>query len=250
MEGDILEIAKRLATDYGDPMLLILSSSMILIALLFLLSWFVTKRRFGGAGHEVPGGVVKDYLDSIIQNSTALRSSLFREHDDKYNSPSVIPVYKLREKKRQVQKSQTIDVTALQGQLSQRDKAIKQLEQKIQNYHDSQNQQDGEISELKRKLQETHSMIEEQEQSHHNDTQIEESSVEKDIFEMKQPKEQAAEHPEEEKLEITPEEENVLEMNAVEFDEEQGQDKEEKESAKAEDKTPEDLLDEFERMLG
>ena len=63
----LMEIAKRLVSDFSDHLVIIFASLSILIFFLFILCWYITKRRFNRAGHQVPGGVVKDYLDSVIQ---------------------------------------------------------------------------------------------------------------------------------------------------------------------------------------
>lgn len=57
---------------------------MILIGLLFITSvifmwlWFINRRTYHNLKHHIPASVVKSYLDSIIQNSVTLKSSLFR----------------------------------------------------------------------------------------------------------------------------------------------------------------------------
>ncbi len=56
--------------------------------------WFYNRKKFHQLTHEIPASVVKNYLDSIIQNSTALKSSLFRGGglDMGNGIPSVVPV--------------------------------------------------------------------------------------------------------------------------------------------------------------
>ena len=56
--------------------ILVFFSLCIFSALVWL--WYVNRKKYHFLKHQIPATVVKDYLDSIIQNSTALKSSLFR----------------------------------------------------------------------------------------------------------------------------------------------------------------------------
>jgi len=58
---------------------LIISFCVLLIVITSLISyWFYNRRKFRELSHQIPASVLKNYLDSIIQNSNALKSSLFR----------------------------------------------------------------------------------------------------------------------------------------------------------------------------
>lgn len=64
----------------------------------FLWLWFYNRRKYHHLKHQIPASVVKNYLDSIIQNSTALKSSLFRGGGlevDSNGVPSVMPLSEL-----------------------------------------------------------------------------------------------------------------------------------------------------------
>lgn len=74
---------------------------MLLICLLiavisvFVWLWLYNKKKYNNLKHQIPANVVKNYLDSIIQNSTALKSSLFRGgglDTDTSSLPSVLPL--------------------------------------------------------------------------------------------------------------------------------------------------------------
>jgi hypothetical protein len=56
----------------------IFAGLMVVVASLFAALWFYNRKRFHNLSHEIPANVIKTYLDSIIQNSTALKSNLFR----------------------------------------------------------------------------------------------------------------------------------------------------------------------------
>ena len=65
---------------------------------IFLYVYFYNRRKYHNLKHQIPASVVKNYLDSIIQNSTALKSSLFRGGGldvDPSSIPSVMPLEQL-----------------------------------------------------------------------------------------------------------------------------------------------------------
>ncbi len=81
---------------FGPEVLVIQSGFLVIIATLFLWLWFSNRRKYNNLKHAIPANVVKNYLDSIIQNSTALKSSLFRGGGlDIGSVPSVMPLVQL-----------------------------------------------------------------------------------------------------------------------------------------------------------
>ncbi len=57
--------------------------------------WIYNKKRFQNLKHQIPASVLKNYLDAIIQNSTALKSSLMRSGSDEIDPlgiPFVMPL--------------------------------------------------------------------------------------------------------------------------------------------------------------
>lgn len=94
------EILKRFVRDMmeiQDEALLISLSILVLVAVVLIIYWFYNRRRFQELRHEIPAHVVKNYLDSIIQNSNSLKSSLFRGGglDISEGIPSVVPLNEL-----------------------------------------------------------------------------------------------------------------------------------------------------------
>lgn len=63
---------------FGPELLVIQFGFLVILSTLFLWLWFSNRRKYHNLKHAIPATVVKSYLDSIIQNSTALKSSLFR----------------------------------------------------------------------------------------------------------------------------------------------------------------------------
>ncbi|EQC50124.1 hypothetical protein M899_2939 [Bacteriovorax sp. BSW11_IV] len=91
------EILKRFVRDMmeiQDEALIISLSILILVAVVLIIYWFYNRRKFQELRHEIPAHVVKNYLDSIIQNSNSLKSSLFRGGglDISEGIPSVVPL--------------------------------------------------------------------------------------------------------------------------------------------------------------
>lgn len=81
---------------FAPELLVIQFGFLVILSTLFLWLWFSNRRKYHNLKHAIPANVVKSYLDSIIQNSTALKSSLFRGGGlDMNNVPSVMPLTNL-----------------------------------------------------------------------------------------------------------------------------------------------------------
>lgn len=82
---------------FGPELLVIQFGFLVILSTLFLWLWFSNRRKYHNLKHAIPANIVKTYLDSIIQNSTALKSSLFRGGGMELNGsvPSVMPLTSL-----------------------------------------------------------------------------------------------------------------------------------------------------------
>lgn len=81
---------------FGPELLIIQAGLLVIVFTLFLWLWFSNRRKYHNLKHAIPANVVKGYLDSIIQNSTSLKSSLFRGGGAEVNGiPSVMPLQNL-----------------------------------------------------------------------------------------------------------------------------------------------------------
>lgn len=89
----MLDPVSNYVANFSEPILTITSGLLIIITTLIMWLWFANRRKYHNLKHQIPAHVVKNYLDSIIQNSTALKSSLFRGGGLDVNSiPSVMPL--------------------------------------------------------------------------------------------------------------------------------------------------------------
>lgn len=89
----MLDPVSNYVANFSDPILTITTGLLVIITTLILWLWFSNRRKYHNYKHAIPAHVVKNYLDSIIQNSTALKSSLFRGGGlDVSGVPSVMPL--------------------------------------------------------------------------------------------------------------------------------------------------------------
>jgi len=92
----VLDTVINYLDKFGPELLVIQFGFLVILSTLFLWLWFSNRRKYHNLKHAIPANVVKNYLDSIIQNSTALKSSLFRGGGLEVNGvPSVMPLSNL-----------------------------------------------------------------------------------------------------------------------------------------------------------
>ena len=291
--------------------------------------WLYNRRRFQHLKHQIPASVVKNYLDSIIQNSTALKSSLFRGGgmDLEGGIPSVMPlkdmsgsassialgsgeeseeinaknaeIMKLRaelEQKQEVVRDLEKEMIGLRGEVKSRDERIIELENELKalkenlsgegvalnaevdNLKQERDELKGRLAEyavieddlanLKRLQQENEQLrsaleskndlehfLEEEEEIENNqeDETFAESEAEVEVndeFENDlKAMEEALEESEAQDT-LASEEENTKEEEEAVMAASESEAPEEKEEEEAPEKTAEDLLSEFEKMLG
>jgi myosin heavy subunit len=91
---EIFKLLARRISETPDEVLLFSFSLLSLTGLLIAVYWYYNRRKMHQLSHQIPAVVVKNYLDSIIQNSSALKSSLFRGGGLELGNgiPSVVPV--------------------------------------------------------------------------------------------------------------------------------------------------------------
>ena len=74
-----METLRVILTHFSEEILGILLALLVALLTLLMAFWVYHRRRSQKLTHQIPASVVKNYLDSIITNSKALKSSLFLE---------------------------------------------------------------------------------------------------------------------------------------------------------------------------
>jgi uncharacterized phage infection (PIP) family protein YhgE len=148
----MLESLLTTLDQFTPEILVIMTGLLVITSTLFLWLWFANRRTYQLLKHQIPASVVKTYLDSIIQNSTSLKSSLFRGGGEDLSAaiPSVFPTINLgggenvavasaagandsvlREQLAQRQ----AEIASLQSQLASANGAKKDLEKSLTDAH-------------------------------------------------------------------------------------------------------------------
>lgn len=143
---------------FGPELLVIQFGFLVILSTLFLWLWFSNRRKYHNLKHAIPANIVKSYLDSIIQNSTALKSSLFRGGGlDVGGVPSVIPLSNLGG-------GDSLGVsgsasTALLEELNQKKALIASLEAQLSSYVKSQREIEGKFNNAENKIKELEALL-------------------------------------------------------------------------------------------
>ena len=110
---------------------------LFLVFVLLVVYWFYTRRKMQELQHQIPATVIKNYLDSVIQNSNALKSSLFRGGglDVADGVPSIVPAGQLSTGGIGVSAEEiaqkNAEIASLQGQIGSKDSQIRELERQL-----------------------------------------------------------------------------------------------------------------------
>lgn len=120
------ETIRLILTKFTDETITVFSLLLLVTMVGIIIYWFYNRKKFHQLSHEIPASVVKNYLDSIIQNSNSLKSSLFRGGglDIGNGVPSVVPVGDLPS-------SMNIGVGAGGEEVSQKNAEIASLTQRL-----------------------------------------------------------------------------------------------------------------------
>lgn len=73
-----MESLINIVDKFGPELLVIQFGVLVILSTLLMWLWFANRRKYHNLQHAIPANIIKSYLDSIIQNSTALKSNLFR----------------------------------------------------------------------------------------------------------------------------------------------------------------------------
>ena len=155
----VRDIINLVLTKFTDETITTFVLLWVFVTCVLVLYWIHNRRKFHQLSHQIPASIVKNYLDSIIQNSTALKSSLFRGGglDVGEGIPSVVPVKDLPSGQVSVAQmnQKNAEISALHARVAEKEMVIKDLEAKIAKYEsgsDVSAEKDEEIQILKSEL--------------------------------------------------------------------------------------------------
>jgi len=162
----VSETLRLVLTKFTDETITLFSLLLFLTMAILVAYWLYNRKKFRELSHEIPASVVKNYLDSIIQNSNALKSSLFRGGglDIGTGVPSVVPVSDLPSSSSIGVKSagteelnqKNAEILMLKQNLNDRTKQISDLEKQLSDLSSGKGGDSDllrkEVSDLKNKL--------------------------------------------------------------------------------------------------
>lgn len=131
------ESIRILFTKFNNDIFIIVSILLGMVTMALVAYWYYNRKKFQKLRHQIPASVVKNYLDSIITNSNALKSSLFRGGGIELGEgvPSVMNVAGLPTGGAEVSSAdlaqKNAEIAALRAQLGDKDKTISELEAKL-----------------------------------------------------------------------------------------------------------------------
>lgn len=135
------ETLKLIVTKFTDEAITITSLVLLFVLVVLVVYWLYNRRKFRQLTHQIPASVVKNYLDSIIQNSSSLKSSLFRGGGLEMGEgiPSVMPLKDLPAGNISVGTGDSealnqkiAELNSLKTKLSDKDRVITELEKRLE----------------------------------------------------------------------------------------------------------------------
>ena len=127
-----------------EESIVILLSLLSILFIFLVIYWQYNRRRFQKLSHQIPAGVIRDYLDSVIQNSSALKSSLFLGENSGSDKASVVSMERLSESNVGEDSFEELsrknaEIAELRNGISIKDKIIAELEGKLANGNSKKN---------------------------------------------------------------------------------------------------------------
>ena len=155
------ETVRLILTKFTDETITVFSTLLLMTMAIIVAYWFYNRKKFHQLSHEIPASVVKNYLDSIIQNSTALKSSLFRGGglDIGNGIPSVVPIHDLPAGNVSIGSSseevsqKNAEIQSLSIKLNDKSRQVTDLEKKVQDLISSSGNGSAESEMLKQEVQ-------------------------------------------------------------------------------------------------
>jgi hypothetical protein len=129
---------------HADDIIVIQMGFLCIVTTIFLWLWNSNRKKYNNLKHAIPADVVKSYLDSIIMNSTSLKSQLFRGGGlDVGGVPSVLPLQNLTGGEGLAISG--APSTALLEELNQKKAQIAALESQLSSSQNSQKELEGKL---------------------------------------------------------------------------------------------------------
>ncbi len=174
-----MESIRLVLTQFTDETISIFIAVLVVVFSVLVAYWYYNRRKFHQLSHQIPASVVKNYLDSIIANSNALKSSLFRGGGLEVGEgiPAIFPTSELptggvslggASSEELAQKN--AEIANLKSFLSQKDATIAELERMLEAARSSSGggispeEYDivrSEVSSLKNQLEEANNALDE-----------------------------------------------------------------------------------------
>jgi hypothetical protein len=164
----IMEEISHYLDNYSLQILYILLSFLVLFLVTWIGIWIYNKRKFQSLSHQIPAGVVKNYLDTIIQNSNSLKSSLFRggglDSLDPINmpTPSVVSTETIHAAPQEIEiatgdsgellNQKNAEIAALRQQLAEKTGQVSELDNRLKDTEGQINVREDKIKQLEEKL--------------------------------------------------------------------------------------------------
>ena len=171
---EILTRFVREIAEIRDETLAISFSILVLVTIGLIAYWIYNRRKFHELKHQIPASVLKNYLDSIIQNSTSLKSSLFRGGGLEIGEgiPSVVPVGDLPMTSvgeggasQEELNQKNAEIASLRQTIADKEALIKELEAKLANAEGSEGSAEeagilrAEVEKLRGELEEAQAQV-------------------------------------------------------------------------------------------
>lgn len=171
---DILTRFVREIAHITNETLLLSFSVLSLVLFVLVMYWLYNRKKFRELSHQIPASVLKNYLDSIIQNSTSLKSSLFRGGGLEIGQgiPSVVPVGDLPSSasvsvggaSSEELNQKNAEIASLTQRVSDKDRQLADMEIQLKTASESSNPSDGadqseEIAILKKEIEDLRAQL-------------------------------------------------------------------------------------------
>lgn len=152
------ETIRLVVTKFNHESLTIFSILLLLTTIILIAYWFYNRKKFHDLSHQIPAAVVKTYLDTIIQNSNSLKSSLFRGGglDLANGIPSVVPLSDLGSSSIGVSNDELnqkiAEIASLNNKLGDKNKQIADLEKRLQELSSASGSGGAEVNALRSEI--------------------------------------------------------------------------------------------------